>query len=183
MATPHELVGRATTWATGAPLTLSFSLDPSPTETGTAVASAYSQLEQFCGTALAQVVQDVQALYDNRHNLDTPVDPTDNDFLVFADQMPQYKNAKTSCDNAEQDLDAAVHNADEAASPTSTAPPAQSTTPGGMSPSTTNGGSLTPTTSGSGSSSDPPSASQTNGGDHHGPAGLLFLVGVVLLFS
>ncbi|KAJ7495268.1 hypothetical protein FB451DRAFT_1550759 [Mycena latifolia] len=94
MAMPHELGGRPTTWTTGAPLTLSLSLKPSPTETGTALASAYSQLEQLGGTALAQVVQDMQAIYDNRHDLDTN-HPTDNDFLQFADVMPVSKMRST----------------------------------------------------------------------------------------
>ncbi|KAJ6567955.1 hypothetical protein DFH09DRAFT_1155510 [Mycena vulgaris] len=177
MASPHEIAGRATTFTIGAPLTLSFSLDPSLTETGSAVASAYAEFAQDCGADFAQVVQDMQALYMNFHDLEAPPDRSDNNFELFADEFPEYLNAKKSCDNAQFDLDDAVRDADAAARGTSTTRRAPATTIGGSGAQITSTGGPTVT---SGQASPTQSTSDAI---RHGPGVTFLLVGIALLFS
>ncbi|KAJ7088023.1 hypothetical protein B0H15DRAFT_949836 [Mycena belliarum] len=170
IALPHKLAGRATTWATGAPLTLSFSLDPSPTESGAAVASAYGVFQKSCGAALEQVVQDTLARYGNFHNLDALPAPNDNDFITFAEEFPEYRNAKSLCDDAQLGLDNAEDAATHTATSTPKTPPATSGIPA-------------KSASGSTRSTAPsPTSSIPNGAAPHRPGGLMLLASMAFIF-
>ncbi|KAJ7120732.1 hypothetical protein C8R43DRAFT_1136676 [Mycena crocata] len=126
---PRDVSRRATTFLTGAPLTLSFSPTPFPTQTGTDVASAYAKEVDACtGPGIARVIQDTLAAYSNHGNLDelftNPLDPT---FITFANSFPAYTNARHICESADLSLFAAEDEVDTPTSSTTSTPVSGST--------------------------------------------------------
>ncbi|KAJ7144390.1 hypothetical protein C8R44DRAFT_865321 [Mycena epipterygia] len=157
MIMPQEIEGRATIFTTGAPLTVNKTLSPSPTETGSAVSSAYSQVVQLCGTPVDRTLQDALAVYNNVRNFAVPVtnisDPT---FVEWAFQQYPYTLAIKTCEGAELVLDGVIDSVtEERAGPTNTAAPASATASGGS-----GSGRQTPSATGS---SDAPSPTKANG--------------------
>ncbi|KAJ7618201.1 hypothetical protein DFH06DRAFT_1145013 [Mycena polygramma] len=104
---PPHLEYRASTsisYLTGQPLTLSYSLTPSPQQTGAAISSAYAAYSQACGSAFAQVVQDGLAEFNNLVNADgdpniTPITRLDDgefqEYLISTDTA--YQTANKQC--------------------------------------------------------------------------------------
>ncbi|KAJ7144322.1 hypothetical protein C8R44DRAFT_865266 [Mycena epipterygia] len=90
---------------TGLPLTLSFTIDPSPSLTQAAVASAYAAYASACGTQLAQAEQDELAEFNFEEGLNV-TDVNDPGFLQFAGQDPAYQQASVECQAASNALDA-----------------------------------------------------------------------------
>ncbi|KAJ6540297.1 hypothetical protein B0H19DRAFT_1268902 [Mycena capillaripes] len=109
MAAPRIVAPRQTSdtpipgLSTGLPLTITLSLDPSPTLTQAAVSSAYSSYATLCGPKLAQAYQDALAWYAWEGNpavTDFLNDPAFQQFLVIGDGELSYEIPATQCDLA-----------------------------------------------------------------------------------
>ncbi|KAJ7088024.1 hypothetical protein B0H15DRAFT_801082 [Mycena belliarum] len=92
-------------FTTGAPLTVPLaSLQPSPTGTDAAIASAYAKYADDCGAPLAQALQDGLVAYNHWSHVPT-TNISDPKFLSFVntDYFP-YMDARAACEQDEHQL-------------------------------------------------------------------------------
>ncbi|KAJ6567974.1 hypothetical protein DFH09DRAFT_1468235 [Mycena vulgaris] len=189
--------------STGLPLTVSFTIDPSPTLTDAAVASAYSTYADDCGAKLAQTKQDLLAQYNFDNSLS--VDVEDADFLQTVAQDPEFQRANAIClvasnnfqkekllitdvtstsdtDTAASTSDTAAPTSDTAAPTSNSATSASNTSGASSAPSSsvksTSASSTKPTSSATRSSSSA-SSTPTGGAAGRAPVMLLVLAGVL----
>ncbi|KAJ7848880.1 hypothetical protein B0H13DRAFT_2361646 [Mycena leptocephala] len=173
---PREIPGVTT----GLPLTITLSIDPSPTLTQSAVSSAYAVYADDCGPKLAQIVQDQLAVYNFEHGLSV-TDINDEAFLRFLQQGAIYETASIQCQQALGQLEAQEFQATSAdAPPTSSTDTSTSTETGARSESAkvtasaTTSSTDTSTSTETGARSEPakvtPSATTSGSGSGSGPS-------------
>ncbi|KAJ7775975.1 hypothetical protein DFH07DRAFT_73371 [Mycena maculata] len=83
--------------STGGALTITLKVDPSPTNTGSAIAALYSAYAQACGPSVARQIQDTLAIYNARNTPNPPVNAMDPGFTQFLQGNPAYANAQQEC--------------------------------------------------------------------------------------
>ncbi|KAJ7662591.1 hypothetical protein DFH06DRAFT_1471408 [Mycena polygramma] len=102
-----------------APLVVTISVEPSPTQTDAAVASAYASYQQACGPTLAQALQNALVAYNERAG---PITDLDNQgFQAWAQEnFGTYGTALSGCMNANLALAAITDSQSASASSTLT---------------------------------------------------------------
>ncbi|KAJ7695606.1 hypothetical protein B0H14DRAFT_3658592 [Mycena olivaceomarginata] len=83
---------------TEAPLTITLSVLPTPTQTDAAVSSAYVAYAEACGPTLSRAVQGVLEEYNGVH-VPPITNISDPKFLEFRDQDTSYHTGSLFCDD------------------------------------------------------------------------------------